>query len=325
MIRAMLKIIDIGANLTDPMFKGFYNGSQKHPADLNNVLERSWKNGVDKIIVTAGSLDDITATSELCNMYDQLYRTVGCHPTKCEEIEKVGEEHYFDMLQRYIEADINKNNNIIKNNNLNNNSESNEVISNYEIKNKIVAIGECGLDYERLQFCPKEIQLKYLPQHFHLAELFQLPLFLHCRASHEDLITILKNYSNLSGVVHSFDGSLEHAQEFIKHGFFIGINGCSLRTEENLKVVENLPLEKLLVETDAPWCEIKPTHPSFKHVTSKNTTVKKEKWKDDCMVKGRNEPCNVKQVVEVLASLKQKEIQNVANEIYQNTIKLFRF
>lgn len=62
------------------------------------------------------------------------------------------------------------------------------------------------------------------------------------------------------GVVHTFDGSAEQAEALIKRGFFLGLNGCSLKTEEQLKVVKELPLEKIMLETDAPWCEIRPTH-----------------------------------------------------------------
>ena len=95
-------------------------------------------------------------------------------------------------------------------------------------KEKIVAIGECGLDYDRLNFCPAETQKKYFEAQLDLSQATKLPLFLHCRAAANDLLEILKaNQDKLEakGVVHSFDGSLEQAQEFINLGFFIGING----------------------------------------------------------------------------------------------------
>jgi TatD DNase family protein len=69
----------------------------------------------------------------------------------------------------------------------------------------------------------------------------------------------------------------------------------SLRTEENLAVAAKIPKDRLMIETDCPWCEVKPTHPGYKHVTTKYPSVKKEKYTvdSDCQVKGRNEPVNI--------------------------------
>ncbi|CAJ1342143.1 unnamed protein product, partial [Effrenium voratum] len=110
------------------------------------------------------------------------------------------------------------------------------------------AVGECGLDYERLEFCPKELQLKYFEQQLRaLALPLQKPLFLHCRtsAAAKDLVRLLEPLRAQlpvpPGVVHSFDGSLQDAQSLMDLGFFIGLNGCSLKTAENLEVVRQLP------------------------------------------------------------------------------------
>ena len=97
-------------------------------------------------------------------------------------------------------------------------------------KDKVVAIGECGLDYDRLNFCQANVQKKYFEAQLDLSQMFELPLFLHCRAAATDMLEILKrNQDKLSssakGVVHSFDGTLEEAQAFINLGFSIGING----------------------------------------------------------------------------------------------------
>lgn len=322
MIAKMLKFIDIGANLTDAMYKGVYNGSEKHQDDLKKVLERAWNGGVERIIVTCGSLEDINASVALTNADDRLHRTVGCHPTRCGEIEAMGEEQYFGTLKSYIEADINKKNNNstdIKENNISNNN------NNLKIVHKVVAVGECGLDYERLKFCSKEIQLKYLPPHLQLSHLYSLPLFLHCRAAHDDLIHVLSNHANLNlrGVVHSYDGSIQHANQLISMGMHIGINGCSLRTTENLEVVKQLPLDRILVESDAPWCEINNTDASFPYV--KTHYASNDNWDRSSLVKGRNEPINVRQVLEVIAAVKNEELHNVAQQILDNTSKLFTF
>ena len=96
-------------------------------------------------------------------------------------------------------------------------------------KDKVVAIGECGLDYDRLNFCQADVQKKYFEAQLDLSGLFELPLFLHCRAAATDMLDILKkNQDKLcssKGVVHSFDGTLEEAQAFIDLGYSIGLNG----------------------------------------------------------------------------------------------------
>merc|ERR1711997_937624 len=121
----------------------------------------------------------------------------------------------------------------------------------------------------------------------------------------------------------------EEAKRFIELGFHIGINGCSLRTEENLDVVRQIPVEKLMLETDAPWCEIKPTHASLDK-SNIIPSVKKEKWKVGSMVKGRNEPCNITHILDVVSALKLQEgeslntfKQQIADTIRESTKNIF--
>lgn len=82
------RFIDIGANLTDPMFRGEYRGKQKHRADLNDVLDRGWDAGLDAIFVTGGSLSESEAAIKLCERDSRLFCTVGCHPTRCTEVRR---------------------------------------------------------------------------------------------------------------------------------------------------------------------------------------------------------------------------------------------
>ncbi len=101
---------------------------------------------------------------------------------------------------------------------------------------------------------------RYFEKQLELADKFNLPVFLHCRAAHDDLVSILernKQKVREGGVVHTFDGTLEQAKKFIAMGFHIGINGCSLKTESNLEVIKEIPNDKILIETDCPWCEIR--------------------------------------------------------------------
>jgi len=78
-----MKLIDIGANLTDPVFRGVYRGNQKHDDDFDDILKRAALFGVEKLIVTGGTLKDSKNAISLCSKVDNMFCTVGCHPTRC--------------------------------------------------------------------------------------------------------------------------------------------------------------------------------------------------------------------------------------------------
>ncbi|XP_003738865.1 putative deoxyribonuclease TATDN1 [Galendromus occidentalis] len=291
----MRKFIDIGANITDAVFRGLYHGSQKHVSDFNAMLGRAKETGVEKIIITGGSLEDSRNALELAKSAENLFSTVGCHPTRCNDFEK--DHAYLD-----------------------------ELIELAKSSSKIVAVGEFGLDYDRTNFCPKETQLKYFETQFGLAEATRKPLFLHCRSAAEDFTKLMKQYrdSYSTGVVHSFDGSWEQASTYLDMGLYIGINGCSLKTEERLDVVKKIPNDRLMIETDCPYCDIKPTHASYKHVKTFFESKKKERFEETKQVKGRNEPQNIVQVLEVIAAIKgEEDVDHLASQIYENTCKVF--
>lgn len=186
-IKMAFKMIDIGANLTDPVFTGLYRGKQKHevnyqrlsylPAkyhaltlcrfpvtqsDLTAILTRAKAFGVEEIIVTGGNLEESRKALQLVKKNEghalpELFSTVGVHPTRCSEFEADGKDPdaYFAELLSVCEQG--------------------------KQGGQVVAIGECGLDYDRLEFCDKQTQLKYFEKQFQLAEQTKLPLFLHNR------------------------------------------------------------------------------------------------------------------------------------------------
>ena len=192
-----------------------------------------------------------------------------------------------------------------------------------------VAFGEFGLDYDRLFLTSKDVQLKYFEAQLELAVELQLPLFLHSRAAAEDFERLLKpKLARLpkGGLVHSFTGSLEEMRRLVNLGLDIGVNGCSLKTEENLAVVKEIPLERMQLETDGPWCEIRPSHASTKLLDGSvelPKAVKKEKWSSECMVKGRNEPCAIALVAQVVAKVKDVPVEEVADAAWRNSTKMF--
>lgn len=234
---------------------------------------------------------------------DNLYTTVGVHPTRGNEWAQYeqGMDAYLKELENVIEDGVRD--------------------------GKVVAIGECGLDYDRLQFCEIETQKACFKEHFALSQKYNLPMFLHSRATNGDMEQMLIEHNKMmpnGGVVHSFDGSLQELEGLLQmKNIFIGLNGCSLKTEENLAVASRVPLSKLLLETDAPWCGIRATHASSGLVKTQVTAKDKKKHDIGAQVKGRNEPCNIVQICEVIATLKELPIETVAAEAYKNTICLF--
>ncbi|RUP48915.1 hypothetical protein BC936DRAFT_143656 [Jimgerdemannia flammicorona] len=161
-----MRFIDIGVNLTDPVFRGIYRGKRRHADDLEHVLQRATVAGVEKMIITAGSVTESEQALEIAKAHG-LYSTVGCHPTRCQDFERHpdGPEGYYMQLMNLVMSE--------------------------KAKGKVVAIGECGLDYDRLEFCPKEVQLRYFELQFDLAAAAGLPMFLHNRNTGGDFVDIL--------------------------------------------------------------------------------------------------------------------------------------
>ncbi|KAK7902794.1 hypothetical protein LTR67_002440 [Exophiala xenobiotica] len=192
-----------------------------------------------------------------------------------------------------------------------------------------VAFGEIGLDYDRLFLSPKDVQLKYFELQLDLAEELHMPLFLHSRACSEDFERIISARLDKlpkKGLVHSFTGTVPELESLVKLGFDVGINGCSMKTEENLEAVKAIPLEGLQIETDGPWCEIRPSHASSQYLKDGPAVpkaVKKEKWQKGLMVKGRNEPATIVQVAHVIAKVKGISVEEVCEAAWRNSTEMF--
>jgi len=168
---------------------------------------------------------------------------------------------------------------------------------------KVVAIGEIGLDYyyrpksktKQEEF--KKLQKRVFLQQLELAEELNLPVIIHCRMAFEDLYEILKN-RKLRGVIHCFTGNLQEAKQYVGLGFYLGINGIIDKLDLT-EVIKNIPLEKLLVETDCPYL-----------------TPKAEGDK-------RNEPVFVKHVIQRVSDLKGVSFDEVSEKTFQNAKELF--
>lgn len=195
----------------------------------------------------------------------------------------------------------------------------------------IVAFGEIGLDYDRLTLCPKDVQLQYFAAQLDIAVELGLPLFLHSRAAAADFSRLLKERLEKlpkKGVVHSFTGTEEEMFELVDMGFDIGVNGCSLKTKENIEVVKKIPIERIQLETDGPWCEMRPSHASAEFLIGKKIvgewkSVKKEKWVEGAMVKGRNEPCMIGRVAVAVAAMRGISVEELSEQAWANSVKMF--
>jgi TatD DNase family protein len=121
---------------------------------------------------------------------------------------------------------------------------------------------------------------------------------------------------------------MEEMKELVEMGWDIGVNGCSLKTAENCEVVKHIPLERLQLETDGPWCEIRASHASseclhdFKE-EGKWKWVKKEKWEEGALVKGRNESALIGKVAWVVAKLKEVSLEVVCEAAWGNSVRMF--
>lgn len=157
----------------------------------------------------------------LAEKYDFLYAAVGIHPENCADF--VPEQ--IDTLRQMAKAP------------------------------KVVAIGEIGLDYYWAENPPKELQQEVLRRQLRLAEELNLPVIIHDRDAHEDTMAIVREFPRVKGVFHCFAGSVEMARELLKMGWMLSFNGAA--TFKNAKkapeVIAAVPLEKLMIETDAPY------------------------------------------------------------------------
>jgi len=224
-----MELVDIGVNLTDEVFSGVYRGKRAHDDDRALVLRRAREVGVTDAIVTAGTLEEAREVVEMVRERERsgedatgtprLRATCGVHPTRCGafDADVDGADGHLEKLRA--------------------------VAMDGTTDGTIVAIGELGLDYDRLEFCDAETQKRMFEKQFALSEATGLPLFLHMRAAREDFLEIIarNRHRFTEGVVHSFTGSAEDARAVLAvDGLHIGVNGCSLKTQENLDVVRDI-------------------------------------------------------------------------------------
>jgi TatD DNase family protein len=195
--------------------------------DREDVLHEIRENGVIGVLNCAASYDSLKTTDKLTKDHDFIFGALGIHPENANEMM----DDTLDEIKSYIK--------------------SNE---------KIVAIGEIGLDYYWDENPSKDVQKDVFRRQMNLAQELNYPVIIHDRDAHNDTLEIMREFPRVTGVVHCFSGSVEFAKECIKLGYYIGITGVVTfkNAKKVVEVAKEIPLEKILVETDCPYMSPEP-------------------------------------------------------------------
>ena len=231
--------------------------------NIESLVEELKNKNVLKVVNCATSIEDskeIIELSKITNNY--LLPAIGIHPEIVEDFNKIEE------LEKLI------------------------------ISNRIVAIGEIGLDYYWNKE-NKEEQKKCFNSLLDLAEKYNLPVLIHTRESIQDTYNILKN-RKLKGIIHCYSGSYEMAKEFIKLGYKLGIGGVlTFKNSKLYEVIEKIDLKDILLETDSPYLSPEPHRGK------------------------QNNPYNIYYVAEKIAHIKNISIEEVINQTTNNFSDVF--
>ena len=246
--------------------------------DRHEAIQRALENGVS--LVNVGTEKESSKKAvEITNQYNGVYAAVGLHPTETEE--------NFDY----------------------------EFYKKLALNPKVVAIGECGLDYFRLEIGDqrlvtgiKEKQKEVFLKHMELAQEVNKPLMIHCRPSkgtddaYEDLLEILRTtrYELRTKIVHFYVGGLETTKKLLEAGCYFTFGGVITFARDYDEVIKYLPLDRILLETDAPYVAPAPYRGK------------------------RNEPAYVMEIAKKMAELKDVSLEEIAEITTQNNLQVFR-
>lgn len=190
--------------------------------DRQELLRKLPEEDIDYVLNIAADMPSVYSTVKLTKDYDYIYGAVGVHPHDVKDM---------------TDSDL-------------------KIIEDYAALDKIVAIGEIGLDYY-YDFSPREPQKLWFRKQLELAKKLALPVIVHSRDAAADTLRIIQetDAKTVGGVIHCYSGSLEMAKEYVKMGFYIGIGGVvTFKNAAKLRnIVEHLPLSHILIETDSPY------------------------------------------------------------------------
>lgn len=191
--------------------------------DIDLVIKENREAGISKIIISGCTRDSIIESLDIASKYDDVFVTIGFHPSEAS----ITTDEDLKMLEASL------------------------------LNNKVVGIGEIGLDYH---YGKEDLDLQHqlFNKQLKLAEKYNLPVVIHSRDATEDTINVLKQY-NLKGDIHCFSGSVETAEIYISMGYYLGIGGVVTFKNSNLyRVVEKVGINHILLETDSPYLSPEP-------------------------------------------------------------------
>lgn len=257
-------LIDIGANLTHDSFA----------QDRDAVMARALQAGVRRQIVTGADLAGSTKAAALAAAHPgRLWSTAGVHPHHA---------HSFALGQR-------------------------EEMMTLLHKRAVVAVGECGLDYFR-NLSPPAAQREAFIAQLQIAAQVRKPVFLHQRDAHGDFTAILQDFAGqlVGGVAHCFTGGESELEAYLKLGLHIGITGWACDERRGLELrasVPRIPIDRLLIETDAPYLLPRDLSPLPKS--------------------RRNEPCYLPHIAATVAALRGETVEVIGAATTRNAVALF--
>tara|TARA_Y100001934_G_C12372071_1_gene786946 strand:- start:1197 stop:1952 length:756 start_codon:yes stop_codon:yes gene_type:complete len=249
--------------LTDTHCHLFYDELKN---DLPGVLERARKQGVGRFICVATNITDSNECLQLSLVHDNIYASAGIHPHDAKD----APNNFVDQIY--------------------------ELMNNH----KMVAVGEMGLDYFR-NLSEPEVQKNVFRAQMKIALELNKPVIFHNRDADEDLISILNEFPDVIGVAHCFSSTLETAKKFINLGYYISFSGnITFKNSHLPKVAKELPLERLLVETDCPYLSPDPYRGKI------------------------NEPSRVRIVAERLAEIHRTSLEKIVEITSENATNIFK-
>lgn len=242
--------------------------------DVEQVWQEAQANGVSEAILTGTNVRGSQQSYALTTQMSGLFSTAGVHPHDAKDVD----DQYLDDLEKLLRED------------------------------RVVAVGECGLDFNR-DFSPRNVQEAVFLAQLSLAEKVGLPLFLHERDASERFLPCINDVFGMNpvaGVVHCFTGDTESLTRYLDRGFYIGITGwiCDERRGERLREqIKFIPQDRLLIETDSPFLLPRDLKPKPKS--------------------RRNEPKYLPHILQRIAELTQRDVDVLAECTRANTLKLF--
>ncbi len=234
--------------------------------------------------VVGTQFDTSKSAVELAEKYDHVWATIGLHPihtAKSYHDEKELGEGGKEFTSRGEVFDA-------------------TAYEKLGQSKRVIAIGECGLDYYRVDESTKDVQVKAFVEQIELANKLEVPLMLHIRNAYEDALEVIKAHAQVRGDVHFFAGDWAVAKKFLDLGFTLSFTGVLTFTHDYDEVVKNAPLDMLLSETDAPYVTPVPYRGK------------------------RNESSYVPEVVKAIARIKGEDEQAVAEQLMENARRVFR-